>query len=141
MEPRGQHVDAGDLERAGRRVDRRDLCAGMLVRNGERDRAASGPDVEHTRLFDSVETSESALYHDLRLRPRNEHAPVDLQREPPESPLTQHVRERLTFLPPCDERLERMALVTRELALRLECELRARRSEHMRDEDLGVHAR
>ena len=62
------------------------------------------------------------------------------EREPPEAPLAEHVRERLARLAAGDQPLERLLLRARQLARRLERELRPREPEHVRDEDLGVDA-
>ena len=44
---------------------------------------------------EAAQQLEAALDDDLGLGPRDEHAPVDLQRQPPEPPLAEDVRERL----------------------------------------------
>ena len=45
-----------------------------------------------------AEEREAALDDDLRLGPRDQRAPVDLQRQPPEAPLAEDVGERLARL-------------------------------------------
>ena len=94
----------------GRRVDPRDARTRMLVGDRERDRAAARSDVEDARVGESGDTREAALDDDLRLRPRNEHAPVDGQHEPAETPLAEYIRERLACLASGDEALERFLL-------------------------------
>ena len=79
---------------------------GCFVGDRERDRAAPGADVEHARLGDPVDPRQAALDDDLRLGSRNEHARVDVQRQPAKSPLAEHVRERLTKLAAGDEAIE-----------------------------------
>ena len=88
----------------------------MLVCDRERDRAASRADVEDARLGEPGDRREAALDDDLRLRPRDEHARVDRQRQPPEAPLAEHVRERLAPLAAREERLELAASSRRQLA-------------------------
>ena len=79
----------------------------MLVRKRERDRARADADVEHTRLGFRSDERERTLDEDLCLRSRHEGAPVCLQRQAPEAPLAEHVRERLTSFAARDEWLER----------------------------------
>ena len=67
---------------------------------------------------------QAALDHDLRLGPRHEDAPVDGEREPPEAPLAEDVRQRLAPLSPGNQPLERLRLRGRQLPGRLERELR-----------------
>ena len=99
-------VFARDLERIGRCVDRRDARPRRFVGDRERDRPASGADVEDARLGDPVDPRQAALDHDLRLGPRNENPGIDAQREPPKSPLAEHVRERLAKLTAHDQSIE-----------------------------------
>ena len=139
-EPRPERVRPGDLERARRRVDSGHERPRMLVRDRERDRAAARPDVEDARLGEAGDPREAALDHDLGLGSRDEHAPIDAEREPPEAPLTEHVREGLACLASGDQPLERLLLRPRQLARGLERELRPRQAEHVRDENLGVDA-
>ncbi len=100
------------------------MCPGVLVRDRKRDRAAARADVEDARLVDLRDPRETALDDDLGLRPRHEHAPVDAQREPAEAPLAEHVRERLARLAAGDELLDGLLLALRQLARRVERELR-----------------
>ena len=79
----------------------------MLVRDRERDRAASRPHVEDVRLGDAGDPHEAALDHDLRLGSRDEHATIDAERQPPESPLAEHVREWLPAFAAGGELFER----------------------------------
>ena len=69
--------------------------ARMLVGDRERDRARAGADIEHRGRVEPAEQLEAALDDDLRLGPGDEDAPVDLQRQPPEAPLAEDVRDRL----------------------------------------------
>ena len=97
-EPRPHDVRAGDLERTGRGVHAGDARPGMLVRDRERDRAASRPDVEDARAGESCDPGEAALDDDLGLGPRHEHAPVDAQRRAGGSP-TLRARTRAARAP------------------------------------------
>jgi hypothetical protein len=72
----------------------------MFVGQRERDRTASGADVQHARLVEALEPGEAPLHDDLGLRPGHEHTAVDGERQPPEAPLAENVREGLTCLAP-----------------------------------------
>ncbi len=113
----------------------------MLVRDRERDRTAPGADVENAGSLESRDARKTALDHDLRLGPRDQDARVDLEREPPEPPLAEHVRQGLSGRTAPGEPRELSALVHRELPFRLERELGAREAENVADEELGVDLR
>jgi hypothetical protein len=78
----------------------------MLLGNRQRDRPRPGSDVEHARLGKRREMLEGSLDEHFRLRPRDQRAAVDLQREPSETPHAEDVGERLSRAPPLCERLE-----------------------------------
>ena len=134
-----KRIRAGHLERARGHVDSRHASAGVLVRDRQRDRAAAGPDVENVSVADLRQAREAALDDDLGLGPWDENTPIDVQGEPPEPPLTEHVRKRLALLAARDESLERLLLVASDL--RLEHELRPRDPDDMGDENLGFDLR
>ena len=111
---RSASVRAGDLERAGDASTPVTSARDARRRSRARSRR-SRPDVEDARLGEPGDPRETALDDDLRLRPRNEHAAVDGERQPPEAPLAEHVRERLACLAPRDEPLELLLLVRESL--------------------------
>src|SRR5216117_3445154 len=104
----------------------------MLARDREADRAAADADVEHTRRLEALDRRERSLDEDLRLGSWNERAEVRLQRQPPETPLPQHIGERLPLSAPLEQGVE----LPRHLPLPLEQGLRARHAEHVRDQKL-----
>ena len=138
---RSRHVRTGHLERPRRGVDASHLRTGVLVGEREGDRAASRTDIEDAGRGDAGEPCEAPLDHDLGLGTRDEHAPVDREREPAEAPLAEHVRQRLAGLAARDQPLELLLLGARELAFVLERELRARTADHVRHENLRVDLR
>ena len=69
------------------------------------------PTSRTSALADRRQAREAALDDDLGLGPWDEHTPIDVQGEPPEPPLTEHVRKRLALLAARDESLERLLLV------------------------------
>ena len=108
-------VGARDRERVGAHVGRPYLDLRQLRRDRECDRARAGADVGdcHTRCrLDERDPAprplqprtRRLLQRDLddvlRLRSRNEHAPIDEEVEAPEPPLAQHVLQRLARDPP-----------------------------------------
>ena len=101
--PGSPDVLAREVERVGRDVDRGHARARMLVRDRERDRPRAGADVQHARLLEPRDVGERPLDDNLRLRPRDQRAPVDCEREPPETPLAEDVGDRLVPRAPRDE--------------------------------------
>ena len=139
--PRRSRVLARERERVRRDVDGGDARIRLLVRDRERDRAAAGADVEHARRVEPREQREAALDDDLRLGPRHERARVGSQRQPPEAPLAEDVRERLA-----PRRAARRAPAPRALGLVerpvvLGVELDPREPERVREQQLGVEPR
>src|SRR5436190_6182279 len=112
----------------------------MLVGDRERNCARAGADVEHPRLVTPAEERKRALDDDLRLRPRNERAPVNPEREPAEPPLPEHVREGLAALAAGDEPREVALLLARERRVD-EANRRPAHADDVRDEELRVHQR
>ena len=112
-ELRSQRVRARNLERIRRGVDPRDPRAWVLVGDRERDRATPVPTSRTRGSAILDEPGEAPLDDDLRLRTGNEHAPIDGERQPPEPPLAEHVRQRLTRLAPRHQPLELLLLTTR----------------------------
>src|SRR5687768_1594585 len=112
----------------------------MFVSDGESDRTRSCPNVEDARLIDVAKKGETALDYDLRLRTRDERAPVDSEHEPPEPPLSENVRKRLAAYAPLHEGTQLGILLLVESHVR-RVQLRAREAEHVGDEVLRVHAR
>src|SRR5204862_5486165 len=86
-------------------VDRHDAPPGLLVGNRKGDRARSGADVENRGLLDLRDQREAPLDDELGLGAWNEDARVHPQRQPPEPPLAEDVRQWLTRLPPSDQLL------------------------------------
>ena len=135
IQAQGSGILARDVDRAGRAVDARHARSRMLGGDRQRDRARSDADVDDGR--DAVEQRQAAVDDDLRLGARHQHAPVDLQRQPTEPPLAEHVGERLAGLAAGDERpipLHRADLVDERQA-------GTRRPEHVRKQELRVDAR
>ena len=95
VEPRPFGVLARERERVLRDVDGRDARARVLVCDRERDRARAGADVEDARRLEAVQVRERPLDDDLGLRPRDQRAAIDREREPPESPLAEDVGDGL----------------------------------------------
>src|SRR5512132_339807 len=91
-------------------------------------------------MLDRAQQLEAALDDDLRLRPRDQHARIDGEGEPPEAPLTEDVRQWLTRAPPRNERMEASQLLLLERTPS-DIEAGPRRSEHVREQPLRVHAR
>ena len=112
----------------------------MLVRDRQRDRSRPGPDVEHRRLGAIRDQLEAALDEHLGLGPRDQDAGIDAQREPAESPLAQHVRERLARSPASDELAEEALPLGRHLVA-VCVQLGTRDAERVREQPLRVHAR
>jgi len=81
------------------------------------------------------------LDDDLGLGPWDEHAPVHGQREPPEAPFAEDVRERLAEGAPAHEAFELRLLRAAEPPASIREDARARRSEDMSKQELGVHSR
>src|SRR6266511_3745261 len=109
----------------------------MLTGNRECNCAAPHADVQHTRLAELPNEVQCALDDDLRFGARNERACIDLERQPPKSPLPQDVRERLALPPALHQWLQ--AVRNRPVALRIDA--RPRDAKDMRNEELGVDAR
>ena len=114
---------------------------GLLVRDRERDRARAGADVEHAGLLDAVEEREAALDDDLGLGPRDQRPAVDVQRQPPEAPLAEHVGERLARAAPLDELAGTRPARLVERPSRSCRARRAETPEHVREQLLGVDLR
>src|SRR5204863_101634 len=79
---------------------------------------------------------ERPVDEDLRLGSRNERAGIRRKDEPAETPLAEHVGERLAPLAAADERLER-----RGIDLLVLVDPRTRHAEHVCEQPLGVYAR
>ncbi len=133
-------VLGGDRERVGRDVRRHDLRARMLAREGERDRAGAGPDVEDEGLRLVLQMPNGALDDHLRLGPRHEDAGIDAQRQLAEAPLAEDVRDRLARRAPVDQLPVAALLLAAQGAVRVRKELRSRRGERVRQQELGVDA-
>ena len=153
--PSGKPVETGRRERSRRRVrfgprsrarprarrpsvDRRDARPRCFVGDRERDRPASGADVENARLGDPVDPRQAALDDDLRLGSRNEHPRVDARRQPAKSPFAEHVRERLAELAAHDQSIELLQRGVVELAAGVRPETAPCRPEHVGEQDLGI---
>ncbi len=95
----------------------------MLVCDRERDRSGARADVENRRRSQSPEQLQAAVDDGLRLRARNEHAPVDLQSQAPEAPLTENVRERLAVRAALEQLVDRDQLVPAQLPIAVEVEV------------------
>ena len=92
--------------------------------------------------LDPGDPREAALDDDLRLGPRHEHPRVDLQRQPPEPPLAEHVGERLAYARggrPGHSSSASAASSSSPAAVRLKAT--PGRAEHVGEQDLGVDAR
>ena len=109
----------------------------MLVGNRERDRARSGSDVEHPRRALPLQELEAALDDDLSLGPRHECARIGLQRQPPEAPFAEHVRERLPLAAPSQEDMESAW----HLVLAVRVHAASGHAEHVGEEQLRIDAR
>ena len=66
---------------------------------------------------------------------------VDAERQPPKSPLAEDVRERLAEGAPAHEAFELRLLRAAEPPASIREDARARRSEDMSKQELGVHSR
>ena len=77
----------------------------------------------------------------LGVRAGDQHAGVDGEVESPELLLADEVGDRLTGLPPLDERSNPGQLLGLQGPVELNVELHARQTQHVRDQDLGVEPR
>ncbi len=136
LEPEPLGVLARKRQRVGRDVHSGHPGVGALVLERERDRARADSDVEDPGPLDSLHESERAVDERLGLGPRHERARVRLQRQPPEAPLAEDVRQWLASLAAHEERLEPVHALVQAAR-----EPRARRPEQMRDEPLCVDPR
>src|SRR5438270_686838 len=91
--------------------------------------AVADSDVEDARPRLVRDQRARALDHDLGLGTRHEGAPVRVQRQPPESPLAQHVGQRFTLFPPPGQAFE---LVLVDVAVLVDA--RPGNAEDVRDE-------
>src|SRR5204862_4320922 len=90
---------------------------------------------------DAPQALEAALDDDLRLGPRDQRAPVDLQAQAAEAPLAEDVRERRAPSPPLQElaRRDHLPLVERAAVLRVQRD--PREPERLPEQMLRVDAR
>ena len=132
-------IRAGDGERALIDVARRDLRVRQRTGQRRRDRPASGPEVEDPPR--RRRHGERRLDDELRLRPRDEDAPVDGEGQRPELALAEEVVERLARDPPGDERLEAGGGPGRKRLARARNDPRPACAERVREQHLGVGPR
>ena len=140
LESRPLGVLARQRERVGRDVDRGDARARVLVGDRQRDRARAGADVEDARSLEAAQVRERPLDDDLRLRPRDQRAAVDRQREPPEAPLAEDVGDGLVPRAAGDELAIGGELGLAQRPVEVGVELDPRPAEHVREQQLGVEA-
>ena len=100
----------------------------------------SRADVEDGRSLDAPKEIEAALDDALRLRPRDQDAGIHHQRQPPEAPLAEDVRERLARGAPRNERPVAVELGGRELTSGA-VQLTPAQPEDVGEQPLGVHLR
>ena len=130
-----------DLERGRGDVGRDDPDIGPLVRDRERDRAGADADFEDGWRLDVPEKIEAALDDALGLRPRDQDAGIDDERQPAEAPLAEDVRERLARGSPRNERAVAVELVGRRAAAPALCSSLRRPPKDVGEQPLGVHLR
>ena len=130
-------VLAGERDCLRRGIDRNHMGVGTLVRNRERDCARARAEVEHARLELVTEQGEAALHDDLRLRARDERTRVCVQHQPSETPLSQHVRQRLALPATFEQHVE----LVRDVLVAPLVHARAGGSKKVREEKLRVDAR
>src|SRR6266545_4139278 len=75
---------------------------------------------------------QAALDEHLRLRPRDEHSAIDLERQPAEAPFPEDVRQRFPQAPAFLSRIQTMKLFLAELVISA-VDLGARDAEDVRD--------
>ena len=112
-----------------------------LVGEREGDRAGAGADVEHPRRLDVAQPGEAALDDDLRLGPRDQRAPVDRERQPPEAPLAEDVGDRLVARAARDEVAVAVELGVGERPVEVGVELDPLAAERVGEQELRVEAR
>jgi hypothetical protein len=81
---------------------------------------------------------QAALDEHLRLRPRDEHSAIDLERQPAEAPFPEDVREGFPQSPALLSRTQTTKLFLAELIVGA-VNLGARDAEDVCDENLRVH--
>ena len=140
-ETRTGDVLRGERERVRRAVEPRDDRTRMLVGNRERDRTGAGADVQHARPVEAGDERESTLDEDLRLRSRDQRPPVDGQREVAESPLAEHVLERLAPCSPGHELPRRSELRLRQRTVERRVELDPLEAQGLREQPFRIEPR
>ena len=135
-EPQG--VRPRDVERVGADVGGEDLEVRPLVLERQRDRSRARPHVDHAG---TGRQAQRGLDEVLGLRPRDQHAAVDVQLDVPEPLDAEDVGDRLTLAPAAREVHERARLGARQLAPRVGDQRRAVDAERRREQDLGVEPR
>ena len=113
----------------------------MLVGDRERDRARARADVEDRGASSPRSCASAALDDHLRLGPRDQRAPVDRERQPPEPPLAEDVRRRLVVARGARRARGRRPARPRQRPVEVGVELDPRSAEHVREQELGVEAR
>ena len=138
LEPQPRRVAARDVERVLADVGGDDVEVRALVLQGERDRAAAGADVDDARPL--RQPLDRRLDERLGLRPRDQHARVDVQLEVAEALHAGDVGDGLALAPRAGARRPgtraRPAPSTR--ASRSATQPRAIGPERVREQHLGV---
>ena len=128
-------VLARHVDRVRRVVDARDPHALALLRDGERNRAAAGTDIQHAL------TVLGQVHEQLRLGSRHEHAMVDDQLELAEVRAPEDVGDRLASHAAAHHVIEAERLVHVEPAAGVGVQCRAVHAERCGQQHLGVELR
>ena len=112
-----------------------------FARERERDRARSGPEIEHAQCAIPRQTRERALDQRFRFRSRDQHGRRDAKLHAPEFAPSGQVGDRLAVAAPAREREKLMRALGRQLIGGVRGQPRTVGAEHVREQHLRIDRR